>query len=124
MKKKHQRIQLFLILSGLLLILITYFYYPSAITQKKSEKYLPTDENIVKSEPEDWEKNYTTFENVKYEDIVFENMMMFADPEESDLFLSKFTQTARTTDGSLKNNKRLYWRLSSNQWYIVSEDST
>ena len=69
MKKKHQRIQLFLILSGLLLILITYFYYPSAITQKKSEKYLPTDENIVKSEPEDWEKNYTTFENVKYEGI-------------------------------------------------------
>jgi len=68
-KKKHQRIQLFLILSGLLLILITYFYYPSAITQKKSEKYLPTDENIVKSEPEDWEKNYTTFENVKYEGI-------------------------------------------------------
>ena len=69
MKKKHQRIQLFLILSGLLLILITYFYYPSAITQKKSEKYLPTDENIVKSEPEEWEKNYTTFENVKYEGI-------------------------------------------------------
>ena len=64
------------------------------------------------------------FENIKYEDIVFENMMMFADPEESDLFLSKFTQTVRTIDGSLKNNKRLYWRLSSNQWHIVSEDST
>ena len=65
MKKKQQKTQLILISIGLLLILLTYFYYPSMNKDK-----LLKDQFVR----EDFEKildddNFTTFENVEYEGL-------------------------------------------------------
>ena len=65
MKKKQQKTQLALISIGLLLILLTYFYYPymnkdklleNQFVREDSEKILDDD-------------NFTTFENVEYEGL-------------------------------------------------------
>ena len=65
MKKKQQKTQLVLISIGLLLILLTYFYYPymnkgklleNQFVREDSEKILDDD-------------NFTTFENVEYEGL-------------------------------------------------------
>jgi murein L,D-transpeptidase YafK len=56
--------------------------------------------------------------------VRFENLMLLADPEEPNLFLSRFTQILLTDSGPAKTTKRLYWRRSEDQrWEIVSEDS-
>ena len=65
MKKKQQNIQIILISIGLLLILITYFYYPyikktELIKKQPSEKIFEKDSG---------DKNTTFFESIKYQGL-------------------------------------------------------
>ena len=62
MKKKQQKIQIILILIGLLLIFATYFYYPYA-ERMKLVKDQPAQQNLEKTH-EDNERTF--FKNVEY----------------------------------------------------------
>tara|TARA_B100000029_G_scaffold513577_2_gene613595 strand:+ start:274 stop:861 length:588 start_codon:yes stop_codon:yes gene_type:complete len=64
MKKKYQKTQFFLVIFGLMLIVLTYFYYPNI----KDEKLKKT-ENILNEEIDGEEGQGTTFENVEYKGI-------------------------------------------------------
>jgi hypothetical protein len=56
--------------------------------------------------------------------VEIHNLMLLGDPEEPDLFLSRFTQVLIGEGGPVTTTKRLYWkRRSSTQWRIVSEDN-
>ena len=65
MKKKQQKVQLILITIGLLLIIVTYLYYPyinkSKIFENKADKKV--GENIIE------DKSGTVFENVEYKGL-------------------------------------------------------
>ena len=65
MKKKQQKTQLILISIGLLLILLTYFYYPYMSKGKLQE-----DQFVLKdSEKTSYNDQFTAFENVEYEGL-------------------------------------------------------
>jgi len=50
--------------------------------------------------------------------------MLLADPEEPNLYLSRFTQVLLMDAGPVTTTKRLYWRHDEgDRWEIVSEDS-
>lgn len=56
--------------------------------------------------------------------VEISNVLLLADPEEPDLYLSRFTQVLTGDGGSVKTTKRLYWKRSPDaQWRIVSEDN-
>jgi murein L,D-transpeptidase YafK len=56
--------------------------------------------------------------------VEISNVLLLADPEEPDLYLSRFTQVTTGADGSVRTTKRLYWkRISVGQWRIVAEDN-
>ncbi len=56
--------------------------------------------------------------------VELRDVMLVADPEVPDLYLSRFTQVVATADGPVQTIKRLYWRRSEGRrWQIVSEDS-
>ena len=64
------------------------------------------------------------FEARTFDSVVVEDVMLVADPEEPELFLSRFTQVLATVDGPVRTVKRLYWRRTEDRrWQIVSEDS-
>ena len=64
------------------------------------------------------------FETRRLADVTISNVMLLADPEEPNLFLSRFTQVLMTDAGPVTTTKRLYWRRDEgNHWAIVSEDS-
>jgi murein L,D-transpeptidase YafK len=64
------------------------------------------------------------FEARPLERVALDDVMLVADPEVKDLYLSRFTQVFTTSNGPVKITKRLYWRRADdNQWRIVSEDS-
>ncbi len=64
------------------------------------------------------------FETRRLGDVTISNVMLLADPEEPNLFLSRFTQVLMTDAGPVTTTKRLYWRRDEgNRWEIVSEDS-
>jgi murein L,D-transpeptidase YafK len=64
------------------------------------------------------------FESKPLNGVTIEDVMLLADPEEPNLFLSRFTQVLLTGTGPVKTTKRLYWRHSQDKsWKIVSEDS-
>jgi hypothetical protein len=64
------------------------------------------------------------FEARALESVELEDVMLLADPEVPDLFLSRFTQVLATMDGPVRTTKRLYWRRTEGRhWQIVSEDS-
>ena len=65
MKKKEQKTQLVLISIGLLLILLTYFYYPHMSKDKLQE-----DQFVLKdSEKTSYIDQFTAFESVEYEGL-------------------------------------------------------
>ena len=67
---------------------------------------------------------YNVFDARKLGGVTLADVMLVADPEVPDLYLSRFTQTLQTDDGPVTTTKRLYWRRSeSNEWRIVSEDA-
>lgn len=52
------------------------------------------------------------------------DLMLMADPEVANLYLSRFTQVLTTASGPVRTTKRLYWRRSDdNTWRIVAEGS-
>ena len=56
--------------------------------------------------------------------VEIENVLLLADPEEPDLYLSRFEQTIRDDEASSTTTKRLYWRRSdAGDWKIVAEDN-
>ena len=61
MKKRQQKIQITLLLIGLILIVATYFYYPN-LDKKKNSKYQTIKESLE-------DKESTTFENIIYKGI-------------------------------------------------------
>lgn len=64
------------------------------------------------------------FEARQLESVDLQDVMLMADPEVPDLYLSRFTQVLATDDGSVRTTKRLYWRRTEGKhWQIVSEDS-
>ncbi|MCH8301697.1 MAG: L,D-transpeptidase family protein [Proteobacteria bacterium] len=56
--------------------------------------------------------------------VTIDDVMLLADPEEPNLFLSRFTQVLLTDAGPVTTTKRLYWRHGEGGgWEIVAEDS-
>ena len=66
----------------------------------------------------------SVFEARQVKGVSIENVMLLADPEEPNLYLSRFTQVLKMDAGPVTTTKRLYWRRDDgNRWQIVSEDS-
>jgi len=64
------------------------------------------------------------FEARQLAGVTLDDVLLVADPEVPDLYLSRFTQALMTDSGPVTTTKRLYWRRSDDsQWKIVSEDS-
>jgi len=65
MKKKQQKVQLVLFVTGLFLFIATYLYYPSIDRIKSSNKVIEKDDEkkIVKSDQD------TSFENIEYQGV-------------------------------------------------------
>jgi len=62
------------------------------------------------------------FEARQLAGVKLDDVMLFADPEVPELYLSRFTQVLETDSGPVSTTKRLYWRRSTDsQWQIVSE---
>jgi len=56
--------------------------------------------------------------------VDLQDVMLLADPEEQELFVSRFNQTLTTANGPVTTRKRLYWRRNDKEWRIVSEDAS
>ena len=67
MKQKHQKVQLFLLVFGFLLILLTYFYYPIASKNFLNEN-LSTQKKLDEEEAES-SGSETSFKNVIYKGL-------------------------------------------------------
>jgi len=62
------------------------------------------------------------FEARPLEKLTLDDIMLVADPEVPDLYLSRFTQVLTTESGPVTSTKRLYWRLGeTGDWKIVAE---
>jgi murein L,D-transpeptidase YafK len=62
------------------------------------------------------------FEAKKVESVKLDDILLIADPEEPDLYLSRFTQEFVTENGPVRITKRLYWtRGNNNYWQIIAE---
>ncbi len=74
---------------------------------------------------DDWSSyRLSVFEARQLEGVTLNDVMLLADPEAADLFLSRFTQILVTDSGPVRPPKRLYWRRSDgNTWRIVAEDA-
>lgn len=55
--------------------------------------------------------------------VNLQDVMLLADPEEQELFVSRFRQTLMTEHGPVTTRKRLYWKRNGREWHIVSEDA-
>ena len=83
MKRKQQKAQLVLISIGLLLILLTYLYYPYMNKNK-----LQDDQFVQKDSEKTLDDSQSTFENVEYEGIT-STMQRFSVKSESAYILDK-----------------------------------
>ena len=83
MKRKQQKVQLVLISMGLLLILLTYLYYPYMNKNK-----LQDDQLVQKDSEKTLNDAQSTFENVEYEGIT-STMQRFSVKSESAYILDK-----------------------------------
>lgn len=64
------------------------------------------------------------FDARSFDSVAIEDVMLVADPEMPEIYLSRFTQVLETANGPVRTVKRLYWRRSADrQWQIISEDS-
>jgi hypothetical protein len=56
-------------------------------------------------------------------DMILSEILLISDPEETDIFLSRFRQTIVDDTQSIETTKRLYWRRQeSGEFRIVAED--
>jgi len=74
---------------------------------------------------DDWSSyKLGVFEARQLAGVALDDVLLVADPEVKNLYLSRFTQVLMTDSGPVTTTKRLYWRRSDDrQWRIVSEDS-
>lgn len=72
-----------------------------------------------------WSSNRLgVFDGRELRGVGVEDVLLLADPEESNLYLSRFTQVLETDSGAVTTTKRLYWRhRGGNRWEVVAEDS-
>ena len=64
------------------------------------------------------------FEARRLDGVTIDDVLLLADPEEPNLYLSRFTQVLLTDAGPVATTKRLYWRRQEgSHWEIVAEDS-
>ena len=62
------------------------------------------------------------FEARPLERLDLDDLMLVADPEEPDLYLSRFSQTLTIDAGPVRSTKRLYWRRGGEgEWKIIAE---
>lgn len=62
------------------------------------------------------------FGSRRIEQFAIRDLLLLAEPGETDLFLSRFTQLVTTDNGTVTITKRLYWKRDpDNNWKIVSE---
>lgn len=61
------------------------------------------------------------FEARNLEAVALDEVLLLRDPEDPDLFLSRFEQTLTTDSGPVTTRKRIYWRRTGSSWRIVSE---
>ena len=58
------------------------------------------------------------------QDFMLDEILLLADPEDADLFLSRFRQTIVVDAQNIVTTKRLYWRRSaSGDLQIIAEDN-
>ena len=78
-----------------------------------------------KMDKDEWSSYRTReFEAQRLAGVEIDDVMLLADPEEPDLYLSRFKQVLLTEAGRKTTTKRLYWRRTDgDNWEIVSEDS-
>ena len=131
MKIKQQNIQLILICIGLLLILLTYFYYPylkkTELTQKQpSEKILEKDEKI---------DNKTFFENIEHKGLydwnkpftVKSEKAFILNEEPNILYMTNMHVILHLTDGRVVNifsNKGRYNKETYNCFFEEDVSAT
>jgi murein L,D-transpeptidase YafK len=64
------------------------------------------------------------FEARQLAQVSLQEVLLMADPETPNLYLSRFNQVLETNDGQVTTTKRLYWRREAeNRWKIISEDA-
>ena len=66
MKKKEKKIQQILVITGLVLFILTYFYYPSSI-EEKSDNQVLIDKNLEKKDMDASQVN--SFKNMEYKGV-------------------------------------------------------
>jgi len=131
MKKKQKKVQLVLISIGLLLILLTYLYYPYINKSKLQE-----DQFVQKDSEETLDSAKSTFENVEYEGIT-SAMQKFSVKSESahildtspDLvFMKKMRVELYLSDGrvvTIISNRGKYHKESHDCWFeenVIAND--
>ena len=84
MKQKHQKVQLFLLVFGFLLILLTYFYYP-IISKNFLKKGLSTQKKLDKEETENRDSE-TSFKNVQYKGLYDFDKEFIVESKEAHIF--------------------------------------
>ena len=84
MKQKHQKVQLFLLVFGFLLILLTYFYYPIA-SKNFLKKDLSTQKKLDKEEAES-SGSETSFKNVTYKGLYDLDKEFIVESKEAHIF--------------------------------------
>lgn len=74
---------------------------------------------------EEWaSRQRQTFKSGLIDGVVIDDVMLLADPEEPNLYLSRFTQFLLTGVGPVTTTRRLYWRHADDEgWEIVSDDT-
>ena len=122
MKKKQQNIQVILISIGLLLVLITYFYYPYMNKPKLIEN--PSAKKDLGKTLED---QSTSFENVQYKGQ-FENQSFTIKSEKASIrddsdtvFMKNVHMVLYLNDGRIVNitsNEGKYFRLSHDTFFV------
>ena len=63
------------------------------------------------------------FEARRLNALNLDDVMLLADPEEQELYVSRFQQTLVTEYGPVTTRKRLYWKRTDKAWRIVAEDA-
>ena len=131
MKKKQKKVQLVLISIGLLLILLTYLYYPYINKSKLQDNQL-----AEKDSEETPDSAQSTFENVEYEGIT-SAMQRFSVKSESALildtnpdivFMKKMRVELYLSDGrvvTIISNRGKYHKESHDCWFeenVVADD--
>ena len=131
MNKGQKKIQTFLFIVGILLILITYFYYPyknKSLVEKNIQEDLPSDSV-------DLNDKSTSFENLEYQgfydiDKTFsvKSESAYILNEDSDIiYMDKMKETIYMNDGriiTITSDRGKYSKLDSNMWFVDNVRAT